>query len=268
MSCYNAQKTLARAINSVLKQTYNNWELIIVEDASTDKSLKTIKKKVEEDSRIKLVQHKENQGAGIARRDGIDAATGDYTTFLDSDDTLTEKALEVLVANAEKTGADIVSPGYRSITQKEVVNRMPKERVVEGKEVFAIDTSDALRFLNPCLVNAHLWKKVTYSSRRFVEDTPTLVQLLYFANKRSILSEVTYNYYQNEGSLIHSASKTKKNIYETLCAIDCYKFFKSHKDEYPLQVIFARLGQYNIEAVKGFDEEKKEIINFLNTIKL
>lgn len=268
MSSYNSHSTVTRAINSVIKQTYSNWELIVVDDASTDDSLQLVRSKAEEDGRIKVIQHKDNQGAGVSRRDGILVASGDYTTFLDSDDTLVEKALEILVANAIKTGADIVSPGYRSISKEEVINRMPKERVVSGDDVFAIDTSDALRFLNPCLVKACLWSKVTYSTRRFVEDTPTFVQLLFFTGKRSIISEVTYNYYQNEGSLIHSASKAKKAVYETLCAIDSYKFFESQDAYYPLSTVFAKLAKCNIDTLKEFGEEKKEILNFLKNIEL
>lgn len=268
MSCYNAQKTVTRAINSILKQTYSNWELIVVDDASIDNSLELVKKKADKDDRIKIIQHKGNQGAGVSRRDGILAASGDYTTFLDSDDTLVEKALEILVDNAIKTEADIVSPGFRSITKKEVLNRMPKERVVSGKEVYAMDTSDTLRFLTPCLIKAHLWDKVSYSTRRFVEDTPTLVQLLFFANKRSIIPDVTYNYYQNEGSLIHSASEAKKNIYEALCAVDNYKFFKRQGTYYPISVVFASLAKCNLDTIEGFEEEKKELVNFLNNIQL
>lgn len=265
MSCYNAQNTVARAINSVFKQTYSNWELIIVDDASTDNSLKIIKKKAEGEERIKVIQHIENQGAGVSRKVGIAAITGDYTTFLDSDDTLVEKALEILVNNALGSHADMVSPGYRSIDTKEIINRMPKARIVEGMDKYAMDTSDALRFLNPCLVKATLWNKVTYSTRRFVEDTPTLVQLLFFANKRSIMSDVTYNYYQNASSLCHQANEIKKSIYMALCAIDSYKFFKSQNAYYPISVVFLRLSEINIDTVKGFNEEKKEILEFLNT---
>lgn len=268
MSCYNSEKTVSRAVDSVLKQTYANWELIVVDDASTDGSLKLVKDAAGKDNRIKVICHNTNQGAGISRRDGISASTGEYTTFLDSDDTLTEIALELLVDSAVKTKADIVSPGYRTISKEEIVNRKPQERVVEGKDKFAIDTSDALRFLNPCLVKATLWGKVTYSSRRFVEDTPTLVQLLFFAKSRSIISDVTYNYYQNEGSLIHSASNVKKYIYEALCTIDCYKFFKEQNEPYPIALVFAKLSKFCIDTVRGFQQEREEILNFLKTIKI
>lgn len=183
---------------------------------------------------------------------------------MDSDDTLVKNALEILVKNALETNADIVSPGYRSISKEEILNRKPKARVVEGKEKWAMDTSGALKFLNIQLIRSSLWKKVTYSTRRFVEDTPTFVKLIFFAKKRSIIEDLTYNYYQNENSLCHQASDDKMKIYIVLCAIDSYKFFKEQGAFYPISVIFMRLSEFNIDTVNGFEEEKKEIVKFLN----
>ena len=86
MSCYNAEKTVARAIQSVLNQTYQDFELVIVNDCSTDNSEQVIKQF--NDSRIKLINHSENKGAGLARRTAIANMSGDYMTFLDADDYL------------------------------------------------------------------------------------------------------------------------------------------------------------------------------------
>src|SRR5690554_1488167 len=90
---YNSQKYLEKTINSVLKQTYTSWELILIDDCSSDKSRKTIKKFAQQDERIKLITLKINSGAAIARNVGIEVAIGRYIAFLDDDDVWVENKL-------------------------------------------------------------------------------------------------------------------------------------------------------------------------------
>lgn len=84
---YNAAEYLSTAIESVLSQTFTDWELILVDDCSTDNSVELIESYVTEDSRIKLIKLPENSGAAVARNKGIELAGGRYIAFLDSDDS-------------------------------------------------------------------------------------------------------------------------------------------------------------------------------------
>ena len=111
-SAYNASKTIKTTIESVLSQTYKNWELIVVNDASSDNTSEIVLSYCKNDSRIKLINHETNQGAGLARRTGISNISGEYMTFLDSDDYLSPETLEVLLHFIEKYNVDIVAPGY------------------------------------------------------------------------------------------------------------------------------------------------------------
>lgn len=95
---YNCEKYIARSIESVLGQTYDNWELIIVNDGSKDSSEKIVRKFTERDKRIKLI-NQENQGVSVARNLGIDEAIGDILMFLDADDWFEEDAFEEVVIN-------------------------------------------------------------------------------------------------------------------------------------------------------------------------
>lgn len=95
---YNCEKYIARSIESVLGQTYDNWELIIVNDGSKDSSEKIVRKFTERDKRIKLINQK-NQGVSVARNLGIDEAIGDILMFLDADDWFEEDAFEEVVIN-------------------------------------------------------------------------------------------------------------------------------------------------------------------------
>lgn len=86
MPCYNCEKTIAQAIDSIIMQTYENWELIIIDDASSDDSRDIITKYMHEDKRIQLLINQSNQGVSYTRNIGVARATGDYLCFLDADD--------------------------------------------------------------------------------------------------------------------------------------------------------------------------------------
>jgi len=104
----NYSDFIADAINSVKAQTLTDWECIIIDDASTDCSVRVIKDLIRGDKRFKLVANTEPVGVSATRNIGLDMATGEYIAFLDSDDCYTEYFLEMLVNLSQKTKADIV----------------------------------------------------------------------------------------------------------------------------------------------------------------
>lgn len=95
---YNAERFIGETIESVLNQTYPHWEMVIVDDCSTDRTVDIIKKYQQKDKRIKLIQLKKNSGAAVARNTAMAHATGRYIAFLDSDDLWTEDKLEKQLA--------------------------------------------------------------------------------------------------------------------------------------------------------------------------
>ena len=94
MPSYNSEKFIVESVESVLAQTYSNWELIIVDDCSPDDSNNIITKYVDNDSRIKLIKLQKNSGPAVARNTAIEAANGRYIAFLDSDDVWLPNKLE------------------------------------------------------------------------------------------------------------------------------------------------------------------------------
>lgn len=91
---YNAERFIGETIESVLKQTYPHWEMIIVDDKSTDRTVEIVESYVKQDSRIKLIQLEKNSGSAVARNTAMDNAKGRYLAFLDSDDLWMEEKLE------------------------------------------------------------------------------------------------------------------------------------------------------------------------------
>lgn len=104
---YNAEKFLKECIESILHQSYENIELILINDGSSDSSKKIIEKYMEEDDRINLTNI-ENQGAPRARNIGIELSKGKYIMFMDSDDILEKNAIKTLVNSIEKNSASMV----------------------------------------------------------------------------------------------------------------------------------------------------------------
>lgn len=116
VGCYNVAKWLRKGhLNDIYNQTYKHWELILVDDGSTDETLELLELEAKNDSRIRVI-HKENGGLGSARNAGLDVASGDYIWSFDVDDHVDGDCLEYCVSEAEKRSADVVMFGFYAIT--------------------------------------------------------------------------------------------------------------------------------------------------------
>lgn len=108
---YNVEKYLTRCLDSICNQTYCNLEIILVDDGSSDNSGRICDEYAKKDKRIRT-KHKQNAGVSAARNDGLDIATGDYITFVDSDDYVAPEMYEMLIAKIQTQNADIAVCGY------------------------------------------------------------------------------------------------------------------------------------------------------------
>lgn len=122
MPVYNAEEYIDDAIQSVLSQTYSNWELILVDDCSTDNSVKIINKYLS-DTRIKLLMNKVNSGPAVARNKALDNASGDYITFLDSDDFWGKYKLEKQVLFMVNNNIDFSYGNYNLYNKDDGVRK-------------------------------------------------------------------------------------------------------------------------------------------------
>jgi len=105
---YNTGKYLERCVGSVMRQTFRDIEVICVNDCSTDNSLEILRSLSENDKRVKIIDFANNQGVSRARNAALDVASGDYVSFLDSDDWIDEDYIEAMVSRAKLTGDDII----------------------------------------------------------------------------------------------------------------------------------------------------------------
>ena len=120
---YNCEKFIRQTINTVKKQTYNNWELLLVNDCSTDRSKEIIIKELKDDDRIKLLELEKNSGAAIARNKGIENARGKYIAFLDADDLWNEEKIEKQIRFMKDNGYEFTFTGYEFVDENGIDNK-------------------------------------------------------------------------------------------------------------------------------------------------
>lgn len=136
---YNCEEFINNTIESVLGQTYKNWELLIIDDCSKDKSIDKVQEFIKKDSRIKLIKMKMNSGAALCRNKGIEFAKGKYIAFLDSDDIWLSKKLEKQIDFMEKNNIDFTYSQYTHMDENgnslKVKARVP-EKISYKKMLF------------------------------------------------------------------------------------------------------------------------------------
>lgn len=208
---YNAEKFLSRSVGSVLGQTYDNWELIIGNDGSTDRTLEIAQKYAEISDKVKVLDFKENEGVGMMRIKLLKAATGDFVCFLDSDDELDTMFLDVNVKLQAQHDSDVVYTKVRVKYAQEGIDKdlpnMGGEYLLENEGTVQPYFSSQLKFICGKLFRRSLCDKIKWCEGRIAEDVNTLFYLLYEADKVRVSEVPTYIHVFREGSLLANASQ-------------------------------------------------------------
>lgn len=205
---YNTEKYLRRCIESILKQTYKDFEVILVDDGSTDDSGKMCDDYAAKNSNLRVL-HSKNEGPSAARNRGREASIGEYITFVDSDDVISPDYLEVLHNLVEKYDAEISCCEFNFFTDKEELVFDTKngiERCLTGEQAASQMLYGRLHGSSACaiLMKREIAEGNTFSNGKYHEDD--LVSFKYYlsANKVAVTSKRMYWYYQRPGSIMHS----------------------------------------------------------------
>lgn len=161
MPAYNAEKAINKSIESIIAQSYKNWELIIVNDGSTDGTLKLIEAYAEHDERIKVITIN-NSGPGLARNTGIKAAEGDYISFIDSDDYYDPDYL----ANLEKVNKQ----GPKDIIFVDFINETSEGVEYGRSNIYSLNTSSKFEILCMQMTGKMPWGPVVKAIKREIID--------------------------------------------------------------------------------------------------
>ena len=233
---YNAEKYLFKALDSVTKQTFKNFEAIIVNDGSTDGSFGIAEKFVNKYKNFRIINQK-NVGAAGAKNSGIKNSRGKYIAFLDSDDFLAPNFLEVLYLLIEKNDADISCCNFNLYhTRTKMSIYMPftaRTGVYEKEKAFAKLLSDVSFHHFPW---NKLYKKTLFTENNiefcnmFYEDVATCPKIFYYANKVAVTSKPLYYYRRHKNSIIAIMDSEKINDYVKTIGIT--RDFLEKKNEY------------------------------------
>lgn len=255
---YNVEKFLKTTLDSVFAQTFKDFEVIIVNDGSTDSSLEIIKEYSKNYSNM-VVINQENQGQGIARNNALKVAKGEYIAFLDSDDFLEPDFLEVLYNTAVDNNADIACCSFKLNYEKGFHELF---MAFTPRKCSVISSDEALKKLILDITIHHfLWNKIYKRSLftensitfydMFFEDIATCPKLFYYANKVAITNKCLYNYRRHKKSTIAEMDAVKINDFIKSLGVmrnfleykkiykDYQYYFKAYALRASLQVYFS-----------------------------
>jgi len=204
---YNVEKYIERCIQSLLNQTYNNLEILLIDDGSSDKSGTICDEYELIDKRIRAI-HKPNGGVSESRNKGIDIATGDYLAFVDSDDFLHPEMYETLYRNISEINADISICAFTNVYDSNSPADENPEKIYLASNVEALGMFFTFDVVKMTVVWNKLYKKELFDEIRFPEgkvreDEVFSYQIIFKAEIISISTRCLYYYFQRDDSLIH-----------------------------------------------------------------
>ena len=230
---YNSVQFLNQSVNSILHQTYTDFELILIDDGSIDGSSDLCDSFANQDNRIQVI-HQNNQGQAAARNRALDICRGDYVAFVDSDDYVHPRMFEYLIAMIEESGADVAVCSYEKGRQNNYTWHSVSNsyQLFPGKE-FVRDS-----FIAQTGKSWLLWDKIYKRScfdvirlpeGRINEDNATVYKILYNTEKVADCDDVLYYYYTNESSTVNQKFKLKHLDY-LLVLEEMIDFFTNHHE--------------------------------------
>lgn len=211
MTVYNADRYLEKAIDSVLKQSFYDFELILINDGSTDNSPTICDLYEEKDDRVKVV-HQENNGVSSARNKGLEVASGKYIGFVDSDDYIANDMYEFLYNNLVREGADLSICGIYDIYEGKTPQAKPANRyVLNRSETVKMILEAKIISVHPVnkLYKRELFDNVSYPVGKITEDGAAMFYLLEHVNKVVADMQPKYYYYHRKNSITTSPYSEK-----------------------------------------------------------
>lgn len=273
MPVYNAETFLHRSIKSIINQTYQNWELIIIDDGSTDNSSLICDSYANCDNRIRVI-HKKNEGVSVARQLGINEARGEYSIHCDADDWVEPNMLEDLYKLAKYEDSDIVISDYFiNQSKKEIIRKQDPKTLDSHKILLKFFSNELLGSLWNKLIRTKLYKTYNitfFTGIDYCEDLLICVQLFSNSNlKISYIPNGYYHYFMNNSSITHNYTRRtyvnqkrfKEKLNEILNIEEKEQIInKVSFDIFTQGVIFKILNEEEINSgLKTFKHEIKKI---------
>lgn len=220
---YNVELYIGKCVTSILEQTYCDWELILINDGSQDDSGKICDEYAKQDSRIKVI-HQKNQGVSVARNIGIESSLGDYITFLDADDYISERYFEHMLNCMKVFSVDVVVANMCEVAISGVIvgyqNKIAQEEVIASNVAMARCLYE--RQLSPS-VCGKMFKRDIWKNEKFpencvlAEDIWALYNVLRVAKNVALCNKAVYYVYLRGGSAQRSVFSPHKMAALDVC---------------------------------------------------
>ena len=256
---YNVEKYLSRCLDSILNQTFTDFEVILVNDCSPDNSGAICDEYAKKDNRIKVIHRGKNGGASASRNMGLEASGGEYISFVDSDDYVIPKYLETLVWQLETNDADVVQCGFcevvndvmSDITQQHICETYTKEQAYGL--LYGNGSANKLNFiLWNKLFRKSLVKDVKFVEGLRCEDVIYVSESIAGANKIVYNSEQMYYYSRHEDSVMGIMQSCKEDMVKShILAYRQVSISVENLSEYITLLSNARLAVWYVSAIKN-----------------
>ena len=270
ISAYNSAKYLPACLDSIISQTYQNLEIICINDGSTDDSANTLQEYSKKDNRIKIITQK-NSGLSAARNAGIKIAKGSYITFIDSDDKVEPNMLEGMISAIQNSHADIAVCSFKEIYENGKITHFNKNH---PKKIY--NTESALKAMlkeegfmvsaTMKLFPAKYFKDIKFPIDKLHEDVGTTYKLIMQASKIIFLPNEYYIYIHHNDSIVKSSFNHRKldiiTLTDQMCDDLDQKFptLKNVTNERRMRARFSVLRQIPVNHPKT-----QEILKYLKT---
>lgn len=278
---YNIEKYIHVCLNSVLRQTYQDFEIICIEDASTDSTPEILEYFVQKDSRIRIIKNDSNMGPGYSRNVGLNEAKGKYISFLDGDDWLSPKTFEILVEKAEKDNLELLlfrnivfyeEPrefGFESYYDMEFMNgfenKVFNHKDLDKTKLFKIPNAPWNKFYLKSFLDEN---NIRFPNENLIhEDNPFFYKAITSAKKVSLINEYLHNRRRRPDSIMTlNNERVFDNIdimYKVMDVFfedkELYEYYKKEILTYIFSSTFK--GKYDFIDEKFKDEFFKEVQN-------
>lgn len=285
---YNVEECIERCINSVINQTYKDFELLLIDDGSKDKSIDIAKNLLEKSEINYKIITQNNSGVSAARNKGIEEASGEYITFLDSDDYVDSRFVELMYKKAETAKCDVVFCDYSEVNEegKVLVKNRTKclDEFISGKEAALKQLTDDITIgMRSAIYKTSIIKDNNLffdSKRKYGEDMIFIVKALLYADKVISVNEVLAYYVIWGNSVTQNVSLKHLDCYYSY--VDLLEYVRENKNlekierfliefkiPYSISHIFSVLGSDANFHKDLFDFlSKNDVRKYLNNYKI
>lgn len=265
---YKAEQYLYKCLDSILLQTFKDWECLLIDDGSPDKSGGICDKYAAGDDRF-VVFHKDNAGVSAARNYGLEKAQGEWIIFVDSDDWIDCNCLQNCIGIAERFSVDIVQFGYRKVKfSGEVIS----EHLYECRCSKAAKYSQS-RNKNVCVGGSLIRSALIRNNHirfkegvKYAEDQMFVMNCMKFSERIMYHNAIYYNYHINLQSAVHNAKLQDKilSCFEIESFVNGDKFYGIWKDNLFFSFYIDFITNYNVDAANFKSIQSQFNVNVMN----